>query len=125
MIVTDVGRPPLTIFAHAYYPDVWREMARRLEMLTLPYQLVLTSPYRQSEIHFPANAVAVEFRTIENRGRDIRPFLVALRETRFETDICLKIHTKRSLHRSDGDRWRRKLLDDLLGEPAEQCASSI
>ena len=80
MIVTDVGKPPLTIFAHAYYPDVWREMARRLEMLTLPYQLVLTSPYRQSEIHFPANAVAVEFRTIENRGRDIRPFLVALRE---------------------------------------------
>ena len=117
--MTEAAKLPLTIFAHAYYPEVWREIAARLDALTLPYQLVVTSPHPQASLHFPAKAVAVEFHRVENRGRDVRPFLIALNDTRLATDICLKIHTKRSPHRSDGDKWRQRLLDDLLGEPTE------
>lgn len=52
---------------------------------------------------------------MENRGRDILPFLrVAQRLYCEGEDVLLKLHTKKSPHRNDGDRWRRELLGALL-----------
>jgi lipopolysaccharide biosynthesis protein len=108
--------PPITIFAHVFHLDAWAEMLTRLEALTLPYQLVVTSPYPAAELRFPRNAVETEFLSTPNLGRDIKPFLTAFEATRFVKDICLKIHTKKSLHRRDGDSWRQAIFDDLIGE---------
>src|SRR5690606_11325649 len=46
--------------------------------------------------------------------RDILPFLrVADRLLDEGVEIALKLHTKRSTHRSDGDRWRSDMLERL------------
>ena len=51
----------------------------------------------------------------ENRGRDIRPFVVALRKAHEWGYLYgCKIHTKKSLQRFDGDEWRTQLLESLL-----------
>ena len=53
--------------------------------------------------------------TSENRGRDIRPFLRVypfILEKRYH--ICCKIHTKKSIHRIDGESLRRHAFDSLL-----------
>ena len=51
----------------------------------------------------------------ENRGRDILPFLrLATRLLDEGEKIVLKLHTKQSLHRRDGETWRRELLELLL-----------
>src|SRR5580704_17877316 len=65
---------------------------------------------------------------MENRGRDIGPFLVLLERGRLDRYryIC-KIHGKKSI---DGGRetymgvlWRRRLLFDLLGGPGAANAA--
>ncbi|PJK11582.1 hypothetical protein CO608_03440 [Lysobacteraceae bacterium NML08-0793] len=108
------------VLIHAYYPDVLAEMLRplqqsgqraRLVISTVPEKLeavqrVLAQLGMQAEIH-PA----------ENRGRDILPFLRLANQLLDEgEDIVLKLHTKRSTHRGDGDAWRREFTDALLGE---------
>jgi len=113
-----VGEPtPVTIFVHVFHLEIWPEILADLNRLDFPYQLILTGPHPQSGLALPYNAADIEFHRTENLGRDIGPFLTAFRKTRFATDICLKIHTKRSLHRRDGENWRRTILEDLLGDP--------
>jgi len=54
----------------------------------------------------------------ENRGRDVRPFLFALREVRaLGYEIACKIHTKKTpnWNHGPGSLWRRNLLEPLLG----------
>lgn len=113
-------KPPL-IVVHVHYPDVWEEMARDLaQAFDRPFGLVLThgggAPLaRPDTLHL---AYAREI-AVENRGRDVRPFLVALGADLPAFDIGLKLHTKRSPHRDDGAQWRRFVTGSLLAhDPA-------
>ena len=59
-----------------------------------------------------ANCFVIE---AENRGRDIRPFLIAFRKAHELGYLYgCKLHTKKSLQRFDGDEWRTQLFDALL-----------
>jgi lipopolysaccharide biosynthesis protein len=51
----------------------------------------------------------------ENRGRDIRPFLLAYKEVhRQGYHFACKLHTKKSPHRIDGENWREQLMFSLV-----------
>ena len=64
-----------------------------------------------------------EISVFENRGRDILPFLHVANQLLDEgVTTVLKLHSKRSTHRKDGEIWRRELLDKLL---APERASHI
>ena len=64
---------------------------------------------------------------MENRGRDIGPFLTLLEQGRLDRYryVC-KVHGKKSMDggRSTymGEMWRRRLLFDLLGAPGAAIA---
>lgn len=107
-----------TIFAHVFYPDVWEEMCKEIEVAVhQPFGLVITRPPFLAPAALPDTPMLVfsEQCEVENRGRDILPFLKALRRPALpSTDIGLKLHTKRSPHRSDGAHWRRFLCGSLL-----------
>ncbi len=65
----------------------------------------------------------MEIRTFANHGRDILPFLhVADQLLEEGEDVVLKLHTKRSTHRQDGEQWRDELVGRLL---APDRAASI
>jgi lipopolysaccharide biosynthesis protein/glycosyltransferase involved in cell wall biosynthesis len=52
----------------------------------------------------------------DNRGRDIRPFLVTLRKlAQLGYKLACKIHTKQSPQLDNGDQWRSSLISPLLG----------
>ncbi|MBB3809133.1 lipopolysaccharide biosynthesis protein [Pseudochelatococcus contaminans] len=107
--------PPL-IFVHVHYPDIWEEMARDIaSAVNVPFGLVLTH-CGQSTLAKPDTPYLVDYREIvvQNRGRDVLPFLTALRGDLPPYDIGLKLHTKRSPHRDDGAEWRRFLTRSLL-----------
>jgi lipopolysaccharide biosynthesis protein len=110
---------PVVVFVQVYYPDIWREMSELLaERLAFPFHLVVTSPCSQADIVLPRTRalLSTRFLPVENRGRDILPFLRALAEIdNFE--IGLKLHTKKSPQREDGAQWRAEVLNSLLPSP--------
>lgn len=106
------------VFVHVFYPNVWEEMAADMEaVVRQPFDLVITRPAGSQPVVRPRTdfLCSVTELEVDNRGRDILPFLIALKQQPQPTDgIGLKLHTKRSPHRSDGDDWRRFLTGKLL-----------
>jgi len=109
------------VILHLFYPDLWPEIRGFLEVLGDDFDLFVslcdeTGLGFEDEIRrdFPR----AEVRVLENRGRDIRPFLVFLQDDRLARyRYVFKMHSKKSSHRPDGDRWRRHLYGRLLGSP--------
>ncbi len=115
---------PVAVVAHIYYEDTWSDIAGALRGLTIPFDLIVTTVAGRERLiesvrrSYPRAQIEI----MENRGRDIGPFLVLLERGRLDRYryIC-KIHGKKSI---DGGRetymgvlWRRRLLFDLLGGP--------
>ncbi len=103
---------------HAWYPDVFDELLQALQRSGLAWRIVVTtSPERRDEIERIARArgLQAEVHAFANHGRDILPFLhVAGRLLDEGEDLVLKLHTKRSTHRADGEQWRNELVARLL-----------
>ena len=116
---SDVSR--IGVVAHLYYDDLWPEIRRCLYDIPEPFDLHVTIPpslpdemRRQLLRDFPR----VNVLECENRGRDILPFLKVLQRiglSRYHL-IC-KVHSKKTVHRTDGDEWREQALRSLLESP--------
>ncbi len=110
--------PAFTIFVHVYYPEIWEEMLKDLErIIKQPFRLVITRPVGSTPAAIPNTSYlhSVDEFEVDNRGRDILPFLKALKADHEQaSDIGLKLHTKHSPHRADGADWRRFLCASLL-----------
>lgn len=121
-----LAHPPVrssrvAVAVHVFYPELWDELVAQLANLQEPFDLYvslvgghshqLAEPIRQ---RFVDAAVKV----VPNRGRDIAGFLafVAAGELSGYRAV-LKLHTKRSHHRVDGDEWRQALWHGLLPSP--------
>jgi lipopolysaccharide biosynthesis protein len=117
--------PPATakvlVVAHVYYPEIWTDIEHRLGRLPEAFDLVVTLVKGKADNL--AEKVSGAFpgahiRYVENHGRDIWPFVELANEGWFEDyDAVLKVHTKRSPHRVDGDVWRLSMLDGLMPNP--------
>ena len=106
------------IVVHAWDPEAFDDILAVIADSGVPARLVVTtSPERDAVIRerLARSGLDAELEVRENRGRDILPFLhVASRLLDEGEDIVLKLHTKRSSHRTDGDAWRRELLGLLF-----------
>lgn len=103
---------------HAWYLDVLAELLQSIVSTGITWRIVITTTeQKRTEVERIAATlgVQVEIQTFDNRGRDILPFLHVAEQLLEEgQDIVLKLHTKRSTHRADGEQWRRELIDRLL-----------
>jgi lipopolysaccharide biosynthesis protein len=114
----------IAIVIHIYYEDTWVEIAAILLGLNHDFDLIVTIPSNRDRL---ADKIRCDFPhadilALENRGRDVRPFLVLLEQGRLDRYryVC-KIHGKKS---HDGGRlailgaiWRNRMLFDLLAAP--------
>ncbi|HAL22471.1 MAG TPA: hypothetical protein DCP40_07070 [Stenotrophomonas sp.] len=109
-------RPCVVI--HAWYPDVFAELLDKVKATGLQWRVVVTTTderHAQIKQVLTASGIDAEIHAFANHGRDILPFLhVADSLLEQGEDIVLKLHTKRSTHRNDGDRWRNELIDRLM-----------
>jgi lipopolysaccharide biosynthesis protein len=114
---------PIAIVIHAYYVDVFKEILVYLDLISeINFKLYITSPVENiDEIAKLLNALDLPYVLIpvENKGRDVLPFLKALAVVlEAGHDTLVKVHTKKSLHREDGKTWLDDLLTGLLEEEA-------
>jgi lipopolysaccharide biosynthesis protein len=118
------SRPCIVI--HAWYLDALPELLQAVKDSGLQARLVITtSADRQAQVQSIADAqdMPAEIWAYDNHGRDILPFLHAAdRLLQQNESLVLKLHTKRSTHRDNGDQWRREMVDALLG-PARAAAN--
>ena len=116
--------PRIAIVVHIYYEDIWEEIETILKQLRYDFQLIVTVPTDKTPLQerlFTAFPDA-DIHLIENRGRDVRPFMVLLEQGVLDKfDYVCKIHGKKSVVNGDatllGKMWRRRTFFDLLAAP--------
>jgi lipopolysaccharide biosynthesis protein len=110
--------PRPCVIVHAWYADAFAEILDALQASGLNPRLIVTTTQDRAQAMreaLAARGLEAAFELGENRGRDILPFLrVADRLLDEGVEVVLKLHTKRSTHRADGDRWRHELIERLL-----------
>ena len=116
---TSVENPMIRpcIVVHAWYPQSLDEIIAALRGMRSPYRLVVTTAgEKAAEVRqvLASHEIDAELFVMENRGRDILPFLRIAYVLRAEGEqLLLKLHTKHSPHRHDGTIWRTELLHRL------------
>lgn len=110
------SRPCVVI--HAWYMDVLAELLADLAASPLTWRIIITTTQEKREAvdnAVQAAQLTAEIAIFPNHGRDILPFLqIAERLLGEGEQVILKLHTKRSTHRADGEDWRRELTGRLL-----------
>jgi lipopolysaccharide biosynthesis protein len=114
------------VLLHLYYPELIDDFAAHLEPETGRLDLDVTFPEQWSEAELARLAAAMphaRLTPVPNAGRDVAPFLGALRRADAAGyPVFCKLHSKRSPHLSDGDAWRGRLLGELAGPEAIDAA---
>lgn len=114
-----VPSPACAIVIHAYYMDVFDRLLALIEDLPTDVKLFVTcnaenDSYVRSQLSGMHHQYSL--RMVENRGRDILPFLEIYPQIMDEGfEYILKVHTKKSPHRKDGELWREDMFAKLLG----------
>jgi lipopolysaccharide biosynthesis protein len=114
----DLPADPLPCaIVHAWHVDLIEEIVAALRATRINWRIIVTTAHeREGAVRAELDrlGLAAELVTFANHGRDILPFLKVLAHLSLDgTKIVLKLHTKRTEHRTDGDRWRRELLATL------------
>lgn len=111
----------IAVVCHLYYAELWFEIADYIRNIPEAFDLFVTIP-----VGAPAGCRAIlalkeafpnaHVYRVENRGRDVWPFIQLLRANILqEYELILKLHSKRSIHRQDGEQMRHELLAGLAG----------
>jgi lipopolysaccharide biosynthesis protein len=115
------GTAKVLVVAHVFYPEVWPDIEDRLSRMPESYDLIVTlvkGPAESLEHEINRRIPHARIHLVDNRGRDSGPLVDLANMGVFAGyDAVLKVHTKRSPHRLDGDAWRVELLDGVLPSP--------
>jgi hypothetical protein len=116
--------PRVAVAVHLYYTELWDEFETLLGRWRVPFRLFLTLNAVDEVLQARVSAAfpGATIRVVENRGRDVRPFLLWLEQGAFENfELVCKLHGKRSLGGGRlpafGDALRRANFHDLAADP--------
>ncbi|MCY1128042.1 glycoside hydrolase family 99-like domain-containing protein [Frigidibacter sp. RF13] len=102
------------VILHVHYEETWPELKTQLDRIG-PHDLYVTTTSTAIAERIRADRPDAWVELVENRGRDIRPFLSVLRRIRplGYRSIC-KLHSKKSAYRADGEALRQAIIDSLV-----------
>ncbi len=108
----------LAIVIHAFYLDILKEMKGYLDQIKLDLKLYVTTPYHlkdEADCILKQWGHPYDLLAVENKGRDVLPFFEIMPNIiKNGHTLLLKLHTKKSDHREDGNIWRNDIFDKLL-----------
>lgn len=105
------------IVLHLHYTEIWPEILELFKDAGVDrYDVYVTATSLDAIRLVKQDLPHAQTMLVENRGRDVLPFLHVLDhiEPMNYTSVC-KVHGKRSIYRSDGDKLRDGLYQALLG----------
>lgn len=117
-----IKKHAIAVVLHLYYTELFDEVRSYLDHLGSGFDLYISLPDDQTTFEasireqYPDASILL----VQNRGRDLAPFLEFLKillPLNYET--LLKIHTKKTLHREDGTTWRKDVSEKLQGSEAQ------
>jgi lipopolysaccharide biosynthesis protein len=120
-----------SVIIHAHYLDLWdsyKDLWHLLKELKFDTYITVTSLNEEIKRKILATIPQAHLTLVENRGRDILPFIETSRKIKsigYES-IC-KIHLKKSLYRKDGSELGDRLIRKLLGtkEIIKRCVEEF
>ncbi|WP_435004590.1 glycoside hydrolase family 99-like domain-containing protein [Xanthomonas arboricola] len=117
-VATGSRSPSACVVLHAWYLDVLNAMLDAIAECGTPLRIIVTTDLTKViEVNqcIQQRGIQAEVAGFENRGRDILPFLHVANQLLDEgVQLVLKLHTKKSTHRDDGNAWRNEMLAALL-----------
>ena len=111
----------IAVHIHLFYVDLLEEFCQYLG--NMPYKFdVLVSVTDESSIDMVTERLkeltmvnGVTVKKVENRGRDVAPFLSSFGKDVLNYDYICHVHSKKSLYTgSEQTEWRKHLLDGLF-----------
>lgn len=107
----------VAVVLHLYYPEMWDTFRRAFVRLgkSVQFDLYITVPDVKKDLVREIDFGDAYIMYVPNRGRDVLPFLQCLEVLVVRRyDYLLKLHSKKSPQRSEGDVWTDELLEKLI-----------
>ena len=107
------------VILHLYYPESWSLIRKKLKIMkerkAFDLFVTLTEKEEQFKDQIMTDFPGAHILIVPNWGRDVLPFLqVCSRLEELGYLTVLKIHSKKSPHRKDGNEWFTGMLDSLI-----------
>lgn len=112
----------VAVHAHIFYTDILNEIINKTNNIPIKFDLYLSTNTKErmifiknyTDIFSKANNVSIK--VFENRGRDILPFLIQMKEVIDKYKYLCHLHSKKTLYApKTGEKWRIYLFNNLLG----------
>lgn len=116
-------RPKIAVVAHLFYDDLAAEFMKYLKNIPVGYDLYISTKPEARDVldKYYSNEIGrkrVKIRSVENRGRDMAPFVIEFKDDYPQYDLVCWLHSKKSTSYNSGlAGWREHLLENLLGSP--------
>ena len=120
LVKDNILDPKIGVVVHAFYPDILKEILETLNKNKTSKRFKLyisTTKEKHKEVtsiikKYPFDHVVS---INPNKGRDVLPFLKMIKTIQKDgIRYVVKVHTKKTKHRKDGDVWRNELIGRLL-----------
>lgn len=114
-------KPLIALQLHVFFMDVMGEIVDILNVIPYPFDCYISTDTKEKkeeieelltkecQIHY------LQIDVMDNRGRDVGPFLQQMEPVIDNYKYIAHLHTKKSKHVDFGDDWRHFLLRNLFG----------
>lgn len=125
----DNANPKIAIQIHAFFLDVMEEITEILNSMPYPYDCYISTDTEEKKeeiskiLNEQCSIHYLQIDVMENRGRDVGPFLQQMAPVIRRYKYIAHLHTKKSKHTDFGDDWRHFLYRNMFG--GRDCISAI
>lgn len=119
----------LAVHVHIYYEELIGEIIEKTNNIPIKFDLFIStdSTFKKEfiikKIKNRTKANYHEIKIFKNKGRDVLPFILQIKNVIRNYKYICHLHTKKSVHCALGDEWRSYLFNNLLG--STQIVSEI
>lgn len=113
--------PKIAIQVHAFFMDVMDEVAGIMSIIPYPFDCYVSTDTEEKKIFIEellnnrGKIRNLQVDVMDNRGRDVGPFLQQMEPVLYKYKYIAHLHTKKSKHTDFGDDWRHFLFRNMFG----------